>query len=253
VQLIHPEIIVALMAAAARLRVHVRRHARDARGCMLADREPMPELRGQLLLVPGAGRHAASLGALGLLGDDVDDAVHGVGAPEGRAGAPDHLDPLDVGERRRLDVPEGSREQRGVDAAAIDEDQELSGEIVLESARADGPRRGVDALHLHPGHQPQRLGHGRESGAPDVLRRDHVDRRRGIRELLGSLRYGRHLERGQLLEVEVIEVEVRIIGRRERRHDQEQARKNLRHRIQNAPHPSLQVGPEGASDCGFAS
>ena len=53
-----------------------------------------------------------ALGLRGLLRDDVDDAVHGVRAPDRAAGSADDLDPLDVLDREVLLGPDDSAEER---------------------------------------------------------------------------------------------------------------------------------------------
>src|SRR6185295_633710 len=100
----------------------------EAVGDVVADlAAPAGGAEGAFLGAAAAG-DAAALGVLRLLGDDVDDAVDGVGAPDGGAGTADDLDAVDVLEVHVLRGPEDAREEGGVDAAAVDEDQELVGE-----------------------------------------------------------------------------------------------------------------------------
>src|SRR5687768_4732413 len=53
----------------------------------------------------GADKESA-LRLPGILGDDVDDAVHGVGAPQGGAGTANDLDAVDVLQEGVLAIPE---------------------------------------------------------------------------------------------------------------------------------------------------
>ena len=60
----------------------------------------------------------AVLPGAGALGDDVDDAVEGVGAVEGGARPAHDLDAVDVLDADRQRLPEGGAEEIDVDAAA---------------------------------------------------------------------------------------------------------------------------------------
>src|SRR5258706_2829678 len=61
--------------------------------------------------------------------DDVDDAVDRVRAPERATRARDDLYPVDVLEQRVLHIPEHTGVQRGIDAAPLDEHEQLVSEI----------------------------------------------------------------------------------------------------------------------------
>jgi hypothetical protein len=67
-------------------------------------------------------------------GDDVDHAIDRIGAPHHGAGAADDLDALDVLERHRVEFPDHAGKQRGINAAAIDQHQQLVGETAVEAA-----------------------------------------------------------------------------------------------------------------------
>src|SRR5688572_9616029 len=62
-----------------------------------------------------------ALRVAGGLGDDVDHAVEGIGAPEGAAGAADDFDAVDVVEQVILHIPKNAGVKRGVENAAIHE------------------------------------------------------------------------------------------------------------------------------------
>src|SRR2546427_4455567 len=59
--------------------------------------------------------------------DDVDDAVHRVGAPQRGPGSADDFHPVDVPEGHILHVPEDAGVERRVHGAALDEHQQLIG------------------------------------------------------------------------------------------------------------------------------
>ena len=147
--------------------------------------------------------------------DDVDDAVHRVRAPQRGAGTGDDFDALDVVHEHVLHVVLDAGEQRRIDAAAVDEDQDLVGEVLhvgraAEAARAVRIRGGVELRHLHIGREAQRLGNAEHAGAQDLLARDHVDGRRRAREALRGLRYRGDFDVRELLERHAAELAERI-------------------------------------------
>jgi len=120
------------------------------------------------ILVAERGLHQNALGLRRCLRDDIDDAVDGVGPPQGGAGPADHLDAFDVWQHDIELLPVDPGEGRCVDRAAVDLYQELVGETFVEAAGADRPLVGVNARHLHAGDQAQQFGDRRRSGATDV-------------------------------------------------------------------------------------
>jgi hypothetical protein len=69
------------------------------------------------------------------------------------AWASDHLDPVDVLHHRVLQFPEHAGEQRRIDAAPIDQHQQLIGEAAVEAARGDRLPAAVDPGDLDAGDQ----------------------------------------------------------------------------------------------------
>ncbi len=153
-------------------------------------------------LVAGGQRHQSALSIPGVLGDDVDDAVDGVGAPQAAAGTPDYLDAFDVVQRQVLDFPMHAGEQRGIDRAPVDQHQQLVGEAAAEAANGDGPAAGVDAGGLHAGREPQRLRHAGRPRPADVVGGDDEHRRRRVLQGLRQLRRRNHLDVHQFLDAE---------------------------------------------------
>src|SRR5437879_7776202 len=68
--------------------------------------------------------------------NDVDDAVHGVRAPERTARAADDFEALDVFDQRVLHIPEHAGEQRRIDAAPSMSTSSLLAIVVLLKPRA---------------------------------------------------------------------------------------------------------------------
>src|SRR5207245_6147776 len=110
--------------------------------------------------------HNRRLRIFGLLADDVDYAIYCVSSPQRGAGAPDHLDPIDILEHNVLNIPVHTGKQRRIHASTVDEDQQLVVEPPIESARSDGPLVLVDARNLQPGHKSQRVRNARGPRAP---------------------------------------------------------------------------------------
>ena len=73
---------------------------------------------------PGASRNQCSLGVGGLLGDDVDDAVHCVGAPRWPRPA-NYFDAIDRLQRHIQCVPEDACVNQGVDRTTVNQYQQF--------------------------------------------------------------------------------------------------------------------------------
>src|SRR5260370_22293303 len=93
----------------------------------------------------------------GVLGDDVDDAVHGIGAPDRATRSADDLDALDVLQRHVLLVPEHTRESGGIHGTAVDEYQHLVRIPVVEAANRDSPGVRIDLRHVDPGRHAKQV------------------------------------------------------------------------------------------------
>src|SRR2546430_2036378 len=179
----------------------------DPKRAVLAQVSALPR-RGAALQVPGSRREQSALRFRGAPGDHVDHAVDRVGAPQRRARAADHLDPVDVFEQRVLRVPKDAREQRRVDSAPVDKDEELVCDRtgLIEAARADRILAGVDSGHLEIWRESERLGDTSGSRAANILAGDDKDGSGRVRQALGATRYRGDLEIGELLQAEVGQV-----------------------------------------------
>src|SRR5882724_9224258 len=74
-----------------------------------------------------AARNQKPLRVFCAFGDDVDNPINGVGAPERAAWAADHFDPINVVQKRVLNVPKHTGVKRRIDASAIHQYQKLVG------------------------------------------------------------------------------------------------------------------------------
>ena len=181
-----------------------------APGEVVADPSAVAD-RGAAIEASAAHGHERALGLVGLAGDDVDDAVDRVGAPECRARAADHLDAVDVFRDDVLGVPVDAGEQRIVDRPPVDQHQQLVrerlvGEVARETARRDYPavRAGLGDEQI--GRQPQNVGQARGAGAGDLVVGDDVERRWRVAERLAGLGRRRHRQIRQLADRESLDV-----------------------------------------------
>ena len=136
-----------------------------------------------LLFVSSARGNQRSVGLFGVLGNDVDDAIHRIRSPDRTARPADHLDPVDVLHHGVLNVPIRPVEKGRINGAAVDQHQYGSRQIGPKTANSDRPYVGVDAGDLHARRQPQRFRDAGGSGPPDILAGDDVDGRRGVEGL----------------------------------------------------------------------
>ena len=161
-------------------------------------RPAIPRADEAAVLVAAARGGQRALRGSRRLRDDVDDAVHGIGAPQRATRAANHFNPLHVLEQHVLRLPIGAGEQRRIDGAPVDQHQHRAREAIGEAAHADRPGAAVDAGHLHPGRQPQRLRNRHGSRTADVVLRDDVDGRGDAANRLGPAVHRRHVELEQV-------------------------------------------------------
>jgi len=118
------------------------------------------------------------------LGDQVHHAAHGVRAPDGRSRSVDHLDPFEVIEPHRDEVPTGEAEEVLIDGTAIHQDELRGGERPGGAAARDavvgvGQLGDVDARSL-----AEQVAEVARRRGLDHLGGDHRDRGRGVDDLL---------------------------------------------------------------------
>ena len=209
------------------------------------------------LLIAAADLDEAALGVAGFAGDDVDDAVDRIGAPERGARAADHLDALDVLGRDRLHVPVDAGEQRRVDAAPVDQHQQLVGErlrrvVAAEAARRDHIVAGAGLVDLQIGREAQNFRDAGGAGADDVIVGDHVDRRRRVAQRLGGLRGRGHVDVGQLVDRHVLQIFDRL-GRGLRGQSGQGYRASARHGVGKSSRPHRPLPPQSGLNAGSAA
>ncbi len=136
-------------------------------------------------------------------GDNVDYPVDRIGAPQGRAGPADDLDALHVFQHSVLCLPVDTGEGGIIDAAAIDEHQELVGKAAVETSGSDRPLVRIDARHVKTRHHTQGVGNIRDTGTPQIVAGDHEYGSRSLGERLRFLGYRGDLDMHQFFEAEL--------------------------------------------------
>ena len=180
---------------------------------IFAELPAVAEAAKGLLLGAAAAREQTALRVLRRFGDDVDDAVDPVGAPQARAGAADHFDPFNVLQRVIHAVPINARVDRVVQRAPVDLHELLADEPVVEPARTHRPFVGVDPRHIHARHQAEQFWNRRGPRAPDHLGRDDRDGRGRLLHRAVLPRNGGDFDLAQILERQITE----RVARRARR------------------------------------
>ena len=93
---------------------------------------------------------------------------------------PDDLDLVDLMQWHVGDGPVHPPEQRRVDGTAVDEDQQLVGELAIEAPGSDRPLSVGHAPHVQAGHHTERLGDAGHAGPADVRRGEDEHRGRCV-------------------------------------------------------------------------
>src|SRR5258706_5531918 len=96
----------------------------------------------------GLHRYYSTLGEFGRFSDDVNDAINRIGAPQCRPRTTDDFNAIHIFQHDVLHVPIHSREQGGVDAPAVDENQQLVVETAIEPTQAVAPLVFFDASYF---------------------------------------------------------------------------------------------------------
>ena len=170
--------------------------------------------QGQAVTGPGKALFLGSraqldktaLGIGGMLGDDVDHPVDGIGSPQGRAGTADDLDPLDILQQDVLHFPVNPGKSVAVNAAAIDQDQQFVGEAAVGTAAVHRPLVGVDARDVEAGHHAQGVRDVGHPGLFQVFVGDDEDGRGAVGEALALAADRGHLDTHQIFEAQFIEI-----------------------------------------------
>ena len=89
--------------------------------------------------------------------DDVDHAVQGIRAPDGRCRSTDDLDLFHLVEVHGQEVPHHEAEEILIQAAAVEERQLAGCQRAGGAAARDVDVAGGDLRHVQPGHRPQQL------------------------------------------------------------------------------------------------
>src|SRR5213594_3215796 len=102
---------------------------------MLAHLSAVTDCPEPAFLITRAGSDQEPLCIFGLFRGDVDDTIYRIGAPERGAGPANHLNAINIFQRQILDIPIDSRKERRIHAPSVNQDKELVGKFVIETAR----------------------------------------------------------------------------------------------------------------------
>src|SRR5947207_2002436 len=83
----------------------------------------------------GFSRKDSFLSVACLFGNDVDNTVHCIRSPKGRAGTSDDFNAVDIFQQRVLHIPVHAGKQRCIDTPAVNQHEELVREAAVESPR----------------------------------------------------------------------------------------------------------------------
>ena len=151
------------------------------------------------------------MSVLRALGDDIDDAVYRVCAPDRAAGSANYLNSLDILQQDVLEFPINAREQRGVNAPAVNQHQHGFRELTSESTDTHGPVVRVYLRHFHAWHHSENFGHACRSGAANILLGNYIDRRRSVPDFLRFFRGGCDFHRAKLFQAQLFQIIGRIL------------------------------------------
>ncbi len=166
-----------------------------------------------LQLRTGCGGDLAALNVEGRAGDDVDHAIDCVGTPDRRPRPADHLDAGHVLQGQPQRFPHHTGKQRRIDAAPIDQHQQLVGEAVGKAADRHRPLVVADGGNLYARRQTQGFRDVRRTAAPDILGTDDMHGGGRIGERLAFLRRRGHHDAHQFLEIQIQAVDCRCRSR----------------------------------------
>ena len=177
-------------------------------GGVIIDFGAIADSAESFFLGAGSRGEQATLGVLRVFGDDIDDAIDRVGAPEAGPRAADDLDPFDVIEHGVLGIPEDSGKKRVVQGAAIHEHQKFVGGKGIEAPAGDRPFVGVYPRHLQAGHHAQYLWKSGGARALYVFLVDHKNCGRRFAGFFGFFGnrgnfHGKQLFKGKLGDIGV--------------------------------------------------
>src|SRR5258708_9849681 len=152
----------------------------------IADLASVASPTGAALFGAGSCGNNSGLRVFGILADEVDYAVHGIGAPQSRARASDHFNPVDILEHYVLHIPVDARKKRCIHAPPVDEDQQLVVEPAIKSSRCNGPLVLIDARHFQTWDKSQRFRNTLGARPSNIFLSNHKDSGRRVRHLLRS-------------------------------------------------------------------
>jgi hypothetical protein len=142
----------------------------------------------------------------GVLHDEVDDTVDGVGAPQGATGPAHHFDAIDVGDDEVLRFPEDTGKHGGVNGSPVNHHQHLVGRGDIEAACADRIPGTCDLRDVQRFGQPQGLRQVHDAIAAQIVAGDHRHGGGDFLELFRAPARSGNVGFGELFDRELLEL-----------------------------------------------
>ena len=133
---------------------------------------------GVMIGMPGTrrGHQMSPFNLFGRLGNDMDHPGKGIGPVEGRPRAQDDLDPLDFIQHNGQRIPRHKIITGVEHLSAVNHDQHLVRQHLIESPGADFDLAGGDVHHIQARNHAQNLTNIGEAGLANILFGDDIDR-----------------------------------------------------------------------------
>lgn len=109
---------------------------------------------------PAVYRYQPALCIFRRLGDNIDDPVHCVRAPQRSARPANNLDAINIFKNEIDRIPVDPGKEWRVHAASIDKNEQLRRELAALATDSDGPRVRVDLRHIYFRNYAQQVGNG---------------------------------------------------------------------------------------------
>ncbi len=133
----------------------------------------MPGPCQSAFIIAGPQAYQVAMCLLCRFGDNVDDPVHCIDAPEGGSRAANDLNAVHIFHEQIMLIPYNACIQRSVETPAIHEHQELTRRIAVESPGSYGPCVAVHPRHMKPRNHTQGLGDVADTRTADVFLSDN--------------------------------------------------------------------------------
>src|SRR6266571_4951525 len=141
-----------------------------------------------------------------VFGNNVDNSIDGVGAPQRAAGSTYDFDAGNIVQDKILKLPEHSGKHRRISGTSIDLYQQFVRYLLVEATCGDSPGRGIDARDLNSRHESESLGNAGDASPVNVFGCNYGNRSGSRAQRLCRSRDGIDIDIHQFFESELPEV-----------------------------------------------